>query len=98
MAKTHSQSYPKSSFSRETGALSGSAAPLYPISQSPSYPTSKQIHGWLQKTKLSEQELGVEHVEMLLDVLVFDGEIERLPAYGAGMWDMGAMDEDSEEA
>ncbi|KAF8580645.1 hypothetical protein K439DRAFT_1636889, partial [Ramaria rubella] len=91
------KSYPKSSFSWENGAPSASAAPLFPISQSSSYPTSKMIHNWLQKSRLSEQELGVEHVEMLLDVLVYDGEIERLPAFGAGMWDMGAMDEDSEE-
>ncbi|KAF8516445.1 RNA polymerase Rpc34 subunit-domain-containing protein [Hysterangium stoloniferum] len=91
------KSYPKSAFSWEDGAPSGSAAPLYPISRSSSYPTAKTIHSWLQKSRLSEQELGVEHVEMLLDVLVYDGEIERLPAYGAGMWDMGALDDDSEE-
>ncbi|KAF8519700.1 RNA polymerase Rpc34 subunit-domain-containing protein [Gautieria morchelliformis] len=82
------KSFPKST---------SSAAPLFPISKSSSYPTSKMIHSWLLKSRLSEQELGVEHVEMLLDTLVFDGEIERLPAYGAGMWDMGAMDQDSED-
>jgi len=91
------KSYPKSTFSWEDSAPSVSAAPLYPISRSASYPTAKTIHSWLQKSRLSEQELGIEHVEMLLDVLVYDGEIERLPAYGAGMWDMGALDGDSEE-
>lgn len=91
------KSYPKSTFSWDTGAPSAASAPLFPISQSSSYPTSKMIHNWLQKSRLSEQELGVEHVEMLLDTLIFDGEIERLPAYGAGMWDMGDMDQESEE-
>ena len=91
------KSYPKTTSSWDMDASSASDAPLFSISHPPAYPTSKMIHSWLQKSRLSEQELGVEHVEMLLDILVFDGEIERLPAYGASMWDMGAMDENSEE-
>ncbi|KIJ45899.1 hypothetical protein M422DRAFT_59678 [Sphaerobolus stellatus SS14] len=91
------KSYPRSDVSWETDVPSENQAPLYSINHSASYPTAKQIHSWLKNSRLSEQELGVEHVEMLLNVLIYNGEIERLPAYGASMWDMGAMDEDSEE-
>ncbi|CDO71516.1 hypothetical protein BN946_scf184910.g15 [Trametes cinnabarina] len=66
---------------------SSSSTLLYPISAAPSYPTAQQILGFLSKSRITETELNVEHVEMLLNVLVLDGEIERVPAFGAAMWD-----------
>ncbi|GJJ15272.1 hypothetical protein Clacol_009548 [Clathrus columnatus] len=71
--------------------------PLYPVSHSTTYPTARAIHTWLQKSRLSEQELNVKHVEMLLDILIYDGEIERLPGYGASMWDMGGLDKEEKK-
>ncbi|KAI0767237.1 RNA polymerase Rpc34 subunit-domain-containing protein [Fomes fomentarius] len=60
---------------------------LYPISAAPQYPTAQQILTFLSKSRITETQLTVEHVEMLLNVLVLDGEIERVPGFGAAMWD-----------
>lgn len=42
------------------------------------YPTAQHIRNSLKKARLTETELSVEHVEMLLNVLVLDGKIERV--------------------
>ncbi|KAL7284550.1 hypothetical protein ACG7TL_001842 [Trametes sanguinea] len=86
------------------GDASSSSNLLYPISAAPSYPTAQQILSFLSKSRITETELNVEHVEMLLNVLVLDGEVERVPAFGATMWDTsedpnaGASDEDHERS
>jgi DNA-directed RNA polymerase III subunit RPC6 len=36
------------------------------------------VHNTLRQARLTETELSVEHVEMLLDVLVLDGEVEKV--------------------
>ncbi|KAI0357863.1 hypothetical protein OH77DRAFT_1421993 [Trametes cingulata] len=69
------------------GDPSSSSGLLYPISAAPSYPTAQQILTFLSKSRITETQLSVEHVEMLLNVLVLDGEVERVPAFGATMWD-----------
>ncbi|KAJ7699865.1 RNA polymerase Rpc34 subunit-domain-containing protein [Mycena rosella] len=66
---------------------------LFPISNAPRYPTAAQVHNTLRQARLTETELSVEHVEMLLDVLVLDGEVEKLPAFGASLWDSNAVDD-----
>ncbi|KAJ7276180.1 RNA polymerase Rpc34 subunit-domain-containing protein [Mycena haematopus] len=66
---------------------------LFPISNAPRYPTAAQVHNTLHQARLTETELSVEHVEMLLDVLVLDGEVEKLPAFGAQLWDSNAIDD-----
>ncbi|KAI0943330.1 hypothetical protein AcW1_002518 [Taiwanofungus camphoratus] len=70
--------------------------PLYPISAAPSYPTAQQILTFLSKSRITETQLSVDHVEMLLNVLVLDGEIEKVPAFGAALWDANANDERQE--
>ncbi|KZT63169.1 hypothetical protein DAEQUDRAFT_734121 [Daedalea quercina L-15889] len=60
---------------------------LYPIGAAPAYPTAAQVLNFLRKSRITETTLEVEHVEMLLGVLVLDGEVERLPAFGAAMWE-----------
>ncbi|KAF5370019.1 hypothetical protein D9758_001262 [Tetrapyrgos nigripes] len=71
---------------------------LYPISKSPQYPTAQQIRNALRQARLTDIDLSVEHVEMLLNVLVLDGEIEKLPAFGTSLWDSSALgDDDSED-
>ncbi|KAG2057103.1 hypothetical protein BDR06DRAFT_952220 [Suillus hirtellus] len=60
---------------------------LYSISAAPSYPSAQHIQHFLSKSKITETQLGVEHVEMLLRVLELDGEIEKLPAFTASAWD-----------
>jgi len=65
---------------------------LFPISNSPQYPTAQQIRNFLKQRRITETDLTVEHVEMLLNVLVLDGEIEKIPAFGASLWDSNAID------
>jgi len=52
--------------------------PLYPISNAPNYPTASDITNSLRKARLTETNLSVEHIEMLLNVLVLDGKIEKV--------------------
>ncbi|KAJ7774322.1 RNA polymerase Rpc34 subunit-domain-containing protein [Mycena maculata] len=79
-------SFPKQRKEAREGAL-------FPISNAPRYPTAAQVHNTLRQARLTETELSVEHVEMLLDVLVLDGEVEKLPAFGASLWDSNAVDD-----
>ncbi|KAJ6510024.1 RNA polymerase Rpc34 subunit-domain-containing protein [Mycena vitilis] len=81
-----SQSFPKQRKEAQEGAL-------FPISNAPRYPTAAQVHNTLRQARLTETELSVEHVEMLLDVLVLDGEVEKLPAFGVQLWDSNAIDD-----
>ncbi|KAH9937795.1 RNA polymerase Rpc34 subunit-domain-containing protein [Epithele typhae] len=66
---------------------SSSSTLLYPISAAPQYPTAQQVMTFLSKSRITETQLSVEHVEMLLNVLVLDGDVERVPGFGAVMWD-----------
>ncbi|KAK7470880.1 34-kDa subunit of RNA polymerase III (C) [Stygiomarasmius scandens] len=68
---------------------------LYPISRSPQYPTAQQIRNALRQARLTDIELSVEHVETLLNVLVLDGEIEKLPAFGTSLWDPSVLEDGS---
>jgi len=54
------------------------AGALYAPSKPMNYPTAQHIRNSLKKARLTETELSVEHVEMLLNVLVLDGKIERV--------------------
>jgi len=79
-------SFPKQRKEAKEGAL-------FPISNAPRYPTAAQVHNTLRQARLTETELAVEHVEMLLDVLVLDGEVEKLPAFGTQLWDSNAIED-----
>ncbi|KAG7448972.1 RNA polymerase III subunit Rpc34 [Guyanagaster necrorhizus] len=79
-------SYPKRG-SKYEGAL-------YPISNSPQYPTAQQVRNTLRQARLTETDLTVEHVEMLLNVLVLDREIEKIPAFGIASWNTNSINED----
>ncbi|KAF7313622.1 RNA polymerase III subunit RPC34 [Mycena chlorophos] len=50
---------------------------LFAISNAPQYPSAAQIHRALRQARLTETELSVEHIEILLDVLVLDGQVEK---------------------
>ncbi|KAG9307967.1 RNA polymerase Rpc34 subunit-domain-containing protein [Chiua virens] len=80
------RSFPKQSGKRS----SNSQQRLYAISAAPSYPSAQQVQHFLSKSKITETELGVEHVEMLLRVLELDAEIEKIPAFAASAWDSKA--------
>ncbi|KAI5996988.1 RNA polymerase Rpc34 subunit-domain-containing protein [Pisolithus albus] len=84
------RSFPKQSSKR----VAQNQIRLYAIGAAPSYPSAQQIQHFLSKSKITETELGVEHVEMLLRVLELDGEIEKIPAFSANT---GSPPTDSEE-
>lgn len=73
---------------------------MFSISSAPKYPSPKDVRDHIHKTKLTSTELNLEDVESLLSVLVLDGEIEKVPAFGAAMWDATALADlsDSDEA
>jgi hypothetical protein len=58
---------------------------LYPASAGIAHPNAKEILSFLSKSKITETKFTEEHVEMLLNVLVLDGDIERvrLPLRGS---------------
>ena len=66
-----SQSFPKRRSNQTQPAL-------YPISGLPEYPNAQNVLQFLKQTRITETPLTVEHVESLLNVLVLDGEIERV--------------------
>lgn len=65
------KSFPKRRADKAEGAL-------YGLSNSPEYPTAQNIRNSLRRARLTETDLSVEHVEMLLNVLILDGEIEKV--------------------
>ncbi|KAI0249789.1 RNA polymerase Rpc34 subunit-domain-containing protein [Lactifluus subvellereus] len=82
----------------DDGYLS-SSQPLYPVSAGISYPNAKEVLTFLSKSKITETQFTEEHVEMLLNVLVLDGDIERLPAFSTSMWaDKDVGDDISDES
>ena len=66
-----SQSFPKRRSHQSQSAL-------YPISGRPEYPNAQNVLQFLKQVGITETPLSVEHVESLLNVLVLDGEIERV--------------------
>ncbi|KIJ63679.1 hypothetical protein HYDPIDRAFT_29469 [Hydnomerulius pinastri MD-312] len=85
------RSFPKQSGKR----ASQNQQRFYAIGAAPSYPSAQQIQHFLSKSKITETELGVEHVEMLLRVLELDGEVEKIPAFAASSWDATVASEAS---
>ncbi|KAI0305368.1 RNA polymerase Rpc34 subunit-domain-containing protein [Multifurca ochricompacta] len=63
-----------------------SLQPLYPVNAGISYPNAKEVLAFLTKSKITETQFTEEHVEMLLNVLVLDGEVERFPTFGVSTW------------
>lgn len=60
---------------------SSSSQPLYPISAGIAYPDAKEVLNFLSKSRITETQFTEEHVEMLLNVLVLDGDVERVGIY-----------------
>ncbi|KDQ50981.1 hypothetical protein JAAARDRAFT_41609 [Jaapia argillacea MUCL 33604] len=85
------------SFPKSQSHSSSSSKRLYPPSQAPSYPSAAAISHFLSSSKISTTELGVEHVESLLGVLVLDGLIEKLPAFGAALWESSMREGESDD-
>lgn len=49
---------------------------IYPASHA-DFPTIETIHRWLQNSKLTDVALGVSDINALLEVLIYDGKVEK---------------------
>ncbi|GAA6025745.1 hypothetical protein JCM8202_005259 [Rhodotorula sphaerocarpa] len=68
--------------------------PIYPVTATPFLPTADEVLGYISKSGAAIVDLKKEHVEDLLDLMVFDGDVEKvlvsrlgpdgLPVNGAG--------------
>ncbi|KAI7867787.1 RNA polymerase Rpc34 [Spinellus fusiger] len=61
------------------------------------YPTSSEVRRFITESRISSIELSVKDITSLLDVLVYDGSIEKKLPYAVGMEDF-SDDEDTEDA
>lgn len=52
--------------------------PIYPVTATPLLPTSEQVLEWILKSGAAIVDLNKEHVEDLLDLMVFDGDVEKV--------------------
>ncbi|CBQ72519.1 related to RPC34-DNA-directed RNA polymerase III, 34 KD subunit [Sporisorium reilianum SRZ2] len=86
-----SKSFPKNGQSRA----------LFPTSHTSQLPSANSIHSYLQSSGLTETELEVEHVVSLLDILVYDEQIEKIPvlpfSFGGMGGGMNGFDEDDQD-
>ncbi|KAG0201882.1 34-kDa subunit of RNA polymerase III (C) [Mortierella sp. GBA30] len=62
-----------------------------------SYPSATHVHKYIMEKRISQVDLTVDDITMLLDVLVYDGKIERFIAQVDEDWgDEGDLDMDSD--
>ncbi|WFD44900.1 34-kDa subunit of RNA polymerase III (C) [Malassezia psittaci] len=64
-----SQSWPKE----------GRSSALYPASHTPNLPTASSVHRYLKAARITDTELELEHIVALLDLLIYDNHIEKIP-------------------
>ena len=83
-----SKSFPKNGQSRA----------LFPTTHTSQLPSANTVHTYLRSSGLTETELELEHVVSLLDILVYDEQIEKIPvlpfAFGGGARTNGFDDDD----
>lgn len=80
-----SKSFPKNGQSRA----------LFPTSHTSQLPSASAVHSYLRNSNLTETQLELEHVVSLLDILVYDEQIEKIPMLSFGSATNG-IDEDDE--
>lgn len=66
--------------------------PIYPATHINSLPTVSTCLQFLKKSNITDTSLLAENVQSLLDVLVYDGKVEKIPHFRRG----GGNDEDDE--
>lgn len=57
----------------------GKSSALYPVSQTQNLPTAHSVYRYLRGARLTDTELEPEHVVALLDLLIYDNEVEKIP-------------------
>ncbi|KAL4402885.1 34-kDa subunit of RNA polymerase III (C) [Malassezia pachydermatis] len=63
----------------KTWPKDGRSSSLYPASHTQHLPTAQSVHRYLKAARLTDTELEPEHVVALLDLLIYDQEIEKIP-------------------
>lgn len=63
----------------KTWPKDGRSSSLYPASHTHNLPTAQSVHRYLKSARLTDTELEPEHVVALLDLLIYDHEIEKVP-------------------
>lgn len=79
-----SKSFPKNGQSRA----------LFPTSHTSQLPSASQIHSYLRNSGLTETELELEHVVSLLDILVYDEQVEKIPVMSFSFGGVNGFDEE----
>ncbi|WFD32133.1 34-kDa subunit of RNA polymerase III (C) [Malassezia sp. CBS 17886] len=67
----------------KTWPKDGRSSALYPASHTSALPTASHVHKYLRAAKLTDTQLEPEHVVALLDLLIYDNEIEKVPVLPA---------------
>lgn len=75
-------SFPRCMAHARQSIPNGSFQKLYPTSATRFLPTVRDINAYIKELKVSAVELLDEHVEALLDLMVFDGTIEKILVSG----------------
>lgn len=57
----------------------GRSSALYPASHTAALPTAQCVHNYLKNARLTDTQLEQEHVVALLDLLIYDHAIEKVP-------------------
>ncbi|CDO68539.1 hypothetical protein BN946_scf184998.g36 [Trametes cinnabarina] len=65
------------SMAKAKNSDNGTVRQLYPVSHA-SYPNAAQISNLLNKSRVTGTVFTVEHVEMLLQVLILNGKVEKV--------------------
>ncbi|WFD22198.1 34-kDa subunit of RNA polymerase III (C) [Malassezia equina] len=85
----------------KTWPKDGRSSALYPASQTQNLPTAHSVYRYLKGARLTDTELEPEHVVALLDLLIYDNEVEKIPVLPSQMSsqsaDLDGSSSDSEE-
>ncbi|KAG9014789.1 34-kDa subunit of RNA polymerase III (C) [Tulasnella sp. 427] len=62
-----------------------STAPLYPTTWIDKYPNLHDILRFVKSSKITDVNLLPEHIEEIMNILIYEGLVEKLPAVGGGV-------------
>ena len=62
----------------------GRSSALYPATHTAELPTASSVHTYLKNARITDTQLDQEHVVALLDLLIYDKEIEKIPMLPGG--------------
>ena len=81
----------------KTWPKDGRSSALYPASHTHQFPTAQQVHRYLRQARLTDTELEQEHVVALLDLLIYDQHIEKIPILPMAFASTEASDDDDHD-